>query len=141
MRGDKWTKNAQTSKHGAGYVDFIRTPPVVERPQDVNPWTINPLGIQSTIPSLVRRTSGLCPSVGLPGPAPPPLLDISICPEVMMRSNNGRGEEATVSREGVRSRGSELIERAEAAALHGGFQPTPSWARMKHYNYGFQVKR
>ena len=29
---------------------------VVGRPQDVNSWAINPLGIQSTIPCLVRRT-------------------------------------------------------------------------------------
>ena len=137
MRGDKWTKNAQTSKHGAGYVDILFELRLLlsghKMYKSVDNQSVGNKYNQQFHLSSVGRAD--CAPLWA-YPAPPPLLDISICPEVMMRSNNGRGEEATVSREGVRSRGSELIERAEAAAPHGGFQPTPSWARMKHYNYG-----
>ena len=116
------------------YGHGIQPSAVVDRPQDVNSWTINPLGIQSTIPSLVRRTP-LNLWVGLSRASPfSPLLrlDISVCPEVMMRSNNGREGRREGWREdedgiaGV----SELIERAESAALHGGFKPSAGWAKM-----------
>ena len=144
MRGDKWTKNAQTSKHGAGYVDILFELRLLLSGHKMYK-SVDNQSVGNTINNSISRPSDertvpLCGPTRPGASSPPRYIYLSGSDDAIEQWTGGRGDGIAGGSEEQRER-IDRASRSGGAALHGGFQPTPSWARMKHYNYGFQVKR